>query len=171
MIQSRRMMSTQARTMLTESDLEALNARFEKAYPRDIIAWAAQTFGTGLVMTSSFGADSMCTVHLATQVIPDIRVIVVNTGYLFPETLAFMEEMRPLYRLNIVEYRTKNDPVVWLTVHGESDPRVRNNVEACCGANKWEVMDRAMRELAPTAWLRGVRADQTHERGKMKFVE
>src|ERR1035437_7996073 len=95
------------------AELEGLNARFEKQTPQEILAWAAEKFGDGLVMTSSFGADSMCSIHLATQVKPDIRIIVVNTGYLFPETLRFMEEMRLRFGLNVVEYHSKNDPVVW----------------------------------------------------------
>lgn len=159
------------RPELTPEQATALNNRFEKSHPREIIAWAAQTFGNELVMTSSFGADSMCTVHLATQVKPDIRIIVINTGYLFPETLAFMEEMRKLYNLTIREFQTRNNPEVWLTVNGEPDPRHRNNVEACCAANKNEVIDRAMRELAPAAWLRGVRADQSQDRAKMHILQ
>jgi phosphoadenosine phosphosulfate reductase len=156
---------------LTAAEVEALNAKFEAAHPSEIMKWAAGQFGDGLVMTSSFGADSMCTVHLATQVKPDIKIIVVNTGYLFPETLAFMEEMRAKYKLNVVEYHTRNDPIVWLTVNGEGDPRVRQNRDACCAANKDSVMDRAMAETAPLAYVRGVRATQTAERGKMKFIE
>lgn len=156
---------------LSPEELERLNTGFETAHPRDICAWAYEKFGNNLLMTSSFGADSMCTIHLATQVNPDMRIFVINTGFLFPETLSFMEEMRLRFRLNIVEYRTKNDPLVWLSINGEPDPRVRKNVKACCAANKNEVMDRAMRELAPAAWIRGVRADQTAERAKMKFVQ
>jgi phosphoadenosine phosphosulfate reductase len=102
---------------------------------------------------------------------PDIKIVIVNTGYLFHETLVFMEEMRNRFHLNILEYRTKNDPVVWLSVNGEPDPRVRNNVEACCAANKNEVFDRAMKEIAPAAWIRGVRADQSKERSKMKHLQ
>src|ERR1035437_6089399 len=97
----------------TAEQLTDLNARFDQSAPGEILRWGAQHFGDGLVMTSSFGADAMCTIHLATQVKPDIRIIVVNTGYLFPETLRFMEEMRLRFGLNVVEYHSKNDPVVW----------------------------------------------------------
>lgn len=158
-------------SVLTPEDVASLNVRFNKAHPTEIIRWAADLFHDGLVMTSSFGADSMCSIHLAAQIKPDIRIIVINTGYLFPETLQFMEEMRNRFNLNIREYHTRNDPVVWLSINGEPDPRVRNNVDACCAANKNEVMDRAMKEIAPTAWLRGVRADQSEERGKMNIVQ
>jgi phosphoadenosine phosphosulfate reductase len=172
-----------APSILTQPEADDLNARFEKAHPSEIIKWAAQRFATphvgggaqgdkgGLVMTSSFGADSMCTIHLATQVLPDIKIILINTGYLFPETLAFMEETRTKYRLNIREYHTKNDPVVWLSINGEPDPTLRNNPDACCAANKDAVIDRAMADLAPAAFLRGVRSSQTSQRGQMKPLE
>jgi phosphoadenosine phosphosulfate reductase len=153
------------------TELETLNAKLDASHPRDIIAWAAHAFGGGLIMTSSFGAESMCSIHLARSVKPDIKIVFINTGYLFPETIAFMEDMRKKHSLNVWEYHTRNDPVVWLSVNGEPDPRVRNNVDACCAANKNEVMDRAMRELAPAAWLRGVRADQSETRKEMKVVQ
>ncbi len=151
--------------------LAQLNASFDKMHPREIIQWAADTFGDGLAMTSSFGADSMCTIHLAKEINPDIKIIVVNTGYLFPETLAFMEEMRERFHLNIHEFHTHNDPIVWLSINGEPDPAIRNNRDACCAANKHSVLDRAMKALAPAALLRGVRADQTEERSQMKILQ
>ncbi len=148
-----------------------LNRRFADAHPADIIRWAADTFGTGLVLTSSFGAESMCAIHLAISVRADIPIVFVNTGYLFQQTLTFMEMLRQRYQLNVLEYHSQNDPLVWLTVHGESDPRIRQNPDACCAANKNEVFDRAMRDLAPMAWIRGVRAHQSQTRAAMQIVE
>jgi phosphoadenosine phosphosulfate reductase len=158
-------------------EVQSLNARFEKMDPAEIVRWAAETFGKpaggkgGLVMTSSFGADSMCTIHLATQAMPEIPVIFINTGYLFAETIQFMEQMRERFGLNVREYHTANDPIVWLTVNGEGDPRVRNNRDACCAANKNSVMDRAMKELSPAGWIRGVRGSQTEERAKSGILQ
>jgi phosphoadenosine phosphosulfate reductase len=160
-----------AENPLHAAEAVTANARLEQAEPRVIAGWACATFGARLAMTSSFGADAMCMIHLATRALPSIRIIFVNTGYLFPETLAFMEEMRQKYHLHVREFHTRHDPVAWLTVNGEPDPRVRNNVPACCGANKNPVMDRAMAALQPAAYLRGVRADQTAERAGMKIVE
>lgn len=152
-------------------DLAAVNARCKTGGPEGIVRWAAEQFGAGLLMTSSFGAESMCLIHIATRIAPRIPIVFVNTGYLFPETLRFMEAMRRRFDLHVLEYHTSNDPVIWLTVNGEPDPRVRNNVDACCAANKNEVFDRAMRELAPAAWLRGVRADQSDQRAQMQPVQ
>ena len=160
-----------AATSFTPEQTAQLNARFDAAHPLEIVKWASETFGPDLVMTSSFGADSMCTIHLATQVKPDIRIIFIDTGFLFPETYAFMHEMRDRFHLNVLEFRTRNEPLTWLSVNGEPDPRFRTNRQACCGANKDEPTDRAFAELRPLGYLRGIRASQTQERSKASIVQ
>ena len=152
-------------------DLDTLNPVFERQHPQQIVDWAATQFGDDLVMTSSFGAESALLIHLATRAKPDIKVVFVDTGYLFPETHAFMEQLRRRFDLNVWTYRTRNDPIAWLQQHGEGDPKWRKDVDACCAANKNEPMERAMRELAPRAWLRGVRRNQASTRAGMRFVE
>src|SRR5215216_4914471 len=98
----------------TTLDLPTLNATFERQQPQQIIEWAAAQFAPALVMTSSFGAESALLIHMATQVVPEIKVIFVNTGYLFPETHSFMEQLRRRLDLNVWTYRTRNDPITWL---------------------------------------------------------
>ena len=139
--------------------------------PPEIVRWAVDTFASGLIMTSSFGAESMCLIHMAHTAMPGIPIVFINTGYLFPQTLLFMETMRRQYRLNVLEFHTQHDPIVWLSINGEADPRTRRDVEACCRANKNSVFDRAMQSLSPVAWLRGVRADQSAHRAQMQVVE
>ncbi len=152
-------------------DLSTLNQVFEKQTPADVVKWAAAQFAPDLIMTSSFGAESALLIHLAIQEVPDIRIIFVNTGYLFPETHAFMEELRHRFNLNVWIYRTRNDPIAWLRAAGEENPTWRKDVDACCAANKNEPMERAMKELRPRAWLRGIRRNQAETRQAAKFVD
>src|SRR5690606_27374319 len=56
-------------------DLEAINARLADAGAEEIIAWAASTFGEGLLMSSSFGSHSALMLHLVTRVVPRIPVV------------------------------------------------------------------------------------------------
>ena len=104
-------------------DLETLNPVFERQQPQQIVDWAAAQFGDALVMTSSFGAESALLIHMATRAKPDIKIIMVNTGYLFPETHAFMEQLRRRFNLNVWTYRTRNDPIAYLAQAGETDPK------------------------------------------------
>jgi phosphoadenosine phosphosulfate reductase len=152
-------------------DIEAINALFETAHPLDIVNWAAAEFGDDLVMTSSFGAESALLLHMATQIRHDINVIMIDTGYLFPETHLFMEELRAKLNLNVWSFRTKNDPIQWLQTVGENDPTWRDDVDRCCAVNKNEPMERAMNQLKPKAWLRGIRRKQSSIREDRKFVE
>ena len=153
-------------------DLDAMNELFETASPEKSVEWAIAQFGAeGVVMSSSFGAESAVLLHMATRISPNIKVVFVNTGYLFPETHAFMEQLRLSMNLNVWIYRTHQDPISYLHTAGEENPAWRKDIDRCCGINKNEPFDRAMRELAPKAWLRGVRRHQNDERSDMKFVQ
>src|SRR5829696_8073815 len=152
-------------------DLVATNAVLDTYTPRQIVDWAAAEFGDGLVMSSSFGAESALLLHMATRAKPDIKVIVVDTGYLFPETHAFLEQLRHRFDLNVWTYRTRQDPIQYLKDAGETDFTYRKDVERCCEVNKNEPFERAMRELKPRAWLRGIRRNQADTRAARKPVE
>jgi phosphoadenosine phosphosulfate reductase len=155
----------------SQLDLPELNQMLEQRTPPQIVAWAAAQFGDQLVMTSSFGAESAILLHMAVQVAPRIKVVMIDTGYLFPETWSFMEQLRKRLDLNVWVYRTKNDPIQYLHDAGEADHTWRNDVERCCGVNKNEPFDRAIRELSPAAWLRGIRRDQADTRKSRQVVE
>lgn len=158
-------------TLEATLDLAEMNAAFEAADPQKIVSWAVGQFAPELVMTSSFGAESALLIHMATQVMPRIKIIMIDTGYLFPETHQFMEQLRLRFDLNVWIYRTRNEPIAWLHHAGEENPAWRKDRDACCGANKNEPMQRAMRELAPKAWLRGIRRNQAATRQGIKFLE
>jgi phosphoadenosine phosphosulfate reductase len=164
--------TTSIPTIPTEDlDLATINDVFEHQSPQHVVKWAAAQIAPDLVMSSSFGAESAALIHMAIQEAPDLRIVFVDTGYLFPETHAFMEQLRARFRLNIWSYRTRNDPIAWLHHAGEDNPTWRKDVDACCAANKNEPMERALRELRPKAWLRGIRRNQAETRKSVSFVE
>src|SRR5438105_1131460 len=94
-------------------DLEALNSIFETQESLKIIEWAVAEFGESIVLSSSFGAQAPVMLHMVTRIKPDIKIIFVDTGYLFPETHQFMEALRRRLNLNVWIYRTRNDPIAW----------------------------------------------------------
>jgi phosphoadenosine phosphosulfate reductase len=164
---------SQVETQLEEAQREAAdyNDAIGAAEPEKIVKWAHSQFAPELVMTSSFGAESALMIHLATRVMPRIKIIFVDTGYHFPETHEFVEQLRLRFDLNIWTYHSRKDPIAYLREAGEDDPHHRKDRDACCAINKNEPMERGMRELRPKAFLRGVRRDQTEFRGGAKFVD
>jgi phosphoadenosine phosphosulfate reductase len=147
-------------------DLNALNARFSQAEPEEIIRWCVDTFGDDAGISSSFGAESACLLHLVTQIKPEIRVVFVDTGFLLPETLAFKEALKKRLHLNVLEFAPKIPHAEFLKQYGnlyERDP------DLCCEINKVEPMRRAIAGLK--AWMSGVRADQTDYRKGLQTVD
>jgi phosphoadenosine phosphosulfate reductase len=154
-----------------KASLLADGAALENHDAPDIVRWVRQRVGDDIVMSSSFGAESAAMIHLVTRMAPRIRIITVDTGFLFPETLEFMRELRDRFQLNLLIYRSAISPGDYLSSAGEDDASRRRDVARCCQVNKNEPFERALRELAPRAWLRGIRADQSDTRRHRSVVE
>lgn len=145
----------------SEDELSRLSAEFEGLSTEELIRWSADTFGDDLAVSSSFGADSAVMLHLATQVKPDVKIITVDTGFLFPETIAFRDELARRLNLNLHVYRPVLDREAFIREHGRM---WRSSPDACCAFNKREPFDRAKRELGIRCWMTGVRREQSQTR-------
>jgi phosphoadenosine phosphosulfate reductase len=136
-----------------------------------IIHWAAETFGDGLVMSTSFGIQSAVMLHLVTSIIPDIPVIWVDTGYLPTKTYRFAEELSDRLKLNLKVYQSPISPARMEALYGrlwdQNDIESLNRYDQI---RKVEPMQRALKELNATAWLAGLRADQTNHRKTLSIV-
>jgi phosphoadenosine phosphosulfate reductase len=148
--------------------LRGLN--LETADATEVIRKAYETFGKDLVLSSSFGADSALMIHLASQVVPGIRVIFIDTGYLFPETYRFAEELRRVYDFKLVVYSPKITAARQEALHGQLWEQGEEGVRRYLEINKVEPMRRALEELGVKAWLAGLRANQTEHRRSLTKV-
>ena len=72
-------------------DLDAINARLERCSAEERVAWALANGPAQAALSSSFGAQSAVALHMLSVQKPDIPVILVDTGYLFPETYRFAD--------------------------------------------------------------------------------
>lgn len=154
--------------VLANDDVDVLNAELEQRHALDIIQWAAEEFGDNLAVSSSFGADSAVMLHLATAVKPDIKVIAVDTGFLFKETIDFREDLQRRLNLNLLVYRPVMVREQFLEEHGKM---WRSSPDACCAFNKREPFDRAKRELGVRCWLTGIRREQSATRKNASIVQ
>ncbi|UCD30575.1 MAG: phosphoadenylyl-sulfate reductase, partial [Planctomycetota bacterium] len=152
---------------VSKYDLDALNARFEHCEAPEIIKWAVDEFGDDLAMSTSFGTDSAVMLHLATRVKPDVKVIHVDTGFLFAETVEFREELVRRLNLNLIVYRPVLSLKAFMAEHGRM---WRSSPDACCAFNKREPFERAKRELQIRCWMSGIRREQSATRKNAKIV-
>ena len=151
-------------------DPREVNVQLEQATASERLAWALGQFGDGLVLSSSFGAQAAVMLHLATQVRPDIPVIFVDTGYLFPETYEFADRLAKRLNVNLKVYRSRRSPAWQEALDGKRWEQGIEGIEAYNQENKVEPMNRALDELRATAWLAGLRRQQSASRGNLSVI-
>ncbi|MGJ8651674.1 MAG: phosphoadenylyl-sulfate reductase [Opitutaceae bacterium] len=137
----------------------------ETASAVERVRWAYAQYGDKLVLSTSFGVQSAVMLHLVTTQIPDIPVIFVDTGYLFPETYRFAESLTERLNLNLKTYVPKQTAAQQEAVYGKLWEKDLEGLERYNRINKVEPMNRAVTELGATAWLSGLRRKQSSSRG------
>ncbi|GAB4204309.1 MAG: phosphoadenylyl-sulfate reductase [Sandaracinaceae bacterium] len=152
-------------------DVDAINQELEGAPAEHVIRWARETFGAGLILSSSFGAESAMMLHLVTRIVPDIPVVFLDTGYLFPETYTFAEELTQRFKLNLKVYGPRMTAARQEALYGRMWEGSEEDLARYQQINKIEPMDRALRELGATAWIAGLRRQQTEFRKGLRVVE
>lgn len=151
-----------------ESDAAAVAGELEKRNAGQRVAWLAEMFGGRLVTSSSFGLQAAVMLHLLSQNAPDVPVIFVDTGYHFPETYRYLEELSGLLNLRVRRYVPSMTAAHQESVYGrlwESDPK------AYARLNKIEPMNRALKELGANVWLSGLRRSQSTSRAERAMAE
>jgi phosphoadenosine phosphosulfate reductase len=125
---------------------------------QDVIAWAAQTFGRRLCITSSM-TDAVI-IHLASQQVPDIDVLFLDTGYHFAETIGTRDAVQAVYPVNLINV---TPPTTVDEQDAELGPKLYSrNPDLCCYLRKVVPLEQA---LGPyDAWLTGVRREETEAR-------
>ena len=133
----------------------------------EVVRQAAQDAGVGSVcLTSSFQTEDMVVLHMLREHLPKVPVIFLETGYHFPELIAYRDRMVVEWDLNLVNALPKTT----LEEH-EREFGLLHIVEPtkCCTIRKVEPL---MRSLEPFSWwFTGLRREQSPTRAGLKKVE
>lgn len=148
-------------------NLDKLNTTFEKTHPEEILAWAVEAFWPDVATSSSFQTQGVPLLHMISRVRPDLPIIFLDTGYHFPETLAFRDRLVQEWGLNLQVVRAALSRDEFVRQHG--DDLYRRDPDLCCYINKVEPMQRAIAGLR--AWISGIRRDQSPKRAKLQILE
>ncbi len=164
------MVSAAIQTDTLSAEAERWNRRATPLTAGELISAASADFGDGLVMSSSFGAHSAVMLHLVATHAPKTRVILIDTGYLFPETYRFAEELRQSLSLDIHTFSSPLSAARQEALFGKEWEAGEEGVARYLERNKVEPMQRALRELGARAWMAGLRRGQTAHRRDLPRV-
>lgn len=155
----------------SQSWLTDINEDLEKKTALERIEFAAENLPSNYSIASSFGAQSAVSLHMITQVMPKIPVILIDTGYLFPETYQFVDQLAEALDLDVHVYQSTMSPAWQEARYGklwEKDTRALNEYNQ---RNKVEPMDRALNELEVGTWFAGLRREQSKSRHELPIVQ
>ncbi|MBA3869803.1 MAG: phosphoadenylyl-sulfate reductase [Anaerolineae bacterium] len=148
------------------TDLSTLNTQFENAYPQDILRWAAETHGDQLAVVTSFQPTGIVTLHMLSEVAPNTTVLTLDTGLLFPETYALMDELEARLNLNLIRVKPSLTVEQQAEIHGAE--LWAREPDQCCAIRKTAPLNEAL--AGYDAWITGLRRDQSSGRKSTPIV-
>jgi len=135
-------------------DLAAILRRSAARYPR-------------LAFTCSFGGTGIVLAHVIAMHRLPIPVYFLDTGYLFPETLALRHQFAERYGLEVIDVRPELS--VLRQAERDGDELYRRDPDRCCALRKVDPMRQLLEGL--DAWVSGMRRDQSASRGEVEVLE
>lgn len=154
-----------------DADLDQQNRALGTSTPEVLIEWASQRFGDKLIASTSFGATSAVMLHLVHEVAPRTPIICVDTGYLFPETYQFAEDLIKRLELDVHFYAARMSPARQEALYGKLWEQGEEGVDRYLQINKVEPMQRALRDLGAEGWMAGLRSEQTEHRAGLRRID
>jgi phosphoadenosine phosphosulfate reductase len=148
-------------------DLARQNELFEHSSPAEILGWTTSRFAPDAVLTMSFQHEGVVIAHMLREIAPETPILFIDTGYHFPETLAYRDELVARFGFPIRNLTSVMPRAEFIAKYG--DDLYNRDPDLCCKINKVEPMQLALRGVR--AWINGRRRDQAVTRTKMPIAE
>lgn len=143
-----------------------LSTLLEGREPRLILKWALDTYGDDLLVSSALNAGGVLLAELLREIAPEHPLVLIDTGKLFPETLAYLEQLRREFGLNIQRVPAP-DEAAFTAAYGAN--LWQRDADLCCTIRKVQVMNQLRR--GKRAWVSALRREQGGERADVRVLE
>ena len=152
----------------TSEEIQNLAAEFESRTPRDILQWAADSFGSRVAISSAFGPEGLVVIDIALRkVTPRIPIFTIDTGFLFKETVELIRKIEQEYGITIERLHPELTPEQQAERHGPE--LYRREPDRCCHMRKVMPLQRKLPEL--DAMVTGLRRTQSESRQGAKTLQ
>jgi phosphoadenosine phosphosulfate reductase len=144
-----------------------LNGQFAGQSSEEILTWASRRFGSRAGIGSSFQGAGLVMMHLAKQAGLAFPVFTLDTGLLFPETIALQKRLEDFYGckiesvqpdLSVEQQAEVQGPELW-----KRDP------DLCCTMRKVLPLQSKLHDL--DCWITGLRRNQSESRAGIGIIE
>lgn len=160
-------MTAPAATELREIAAEGARRFGDDTDPLEVIRWVYDTFPADQLLVASNMQDAAL-VHLATQATAadDVRVLFLDTGYHFPETIGTRDAVEAIYRVSVVnavpEQTVAEQDAAWGKDLFARDPN------QCCNLRKVVPLRKYL--AGQSAWITGIRRVEAPTRAHAPLI-
>jgi len=140
------------------------------AHAVTLLRQASRRHGSGVVLATSLGVEDMVLTDLIARHHLLIALATLQTGKLHAQTLELIPRLEARYGRTVERWTPHEEHVIrFVARHGELAMRQSITLrKACCAMRKLEPLDRLMH--GRTAWITGLRRDQSGSRAEVPFV-
>jgi len=148
-------------------DVPALAEGFEGKPLEDVLGWVWETFGDKAAIGTSFQGSGLVIIDHAQKAGLDIPIFTIDTGLLFPETVALKNTLEDHWGIEI----ERIDPEQTIEEQAETmgDKLWKSRPDTCCQMRKVLPLQTKLASL--DVWITGVRRGQSAERQGTKILE
>ena len=155
-------------------NLRELNKELINLSSLEVLEWGFDKFGNNLAFTTSFGIQSSVLLHLihSSSLKNKVKIFWIDTGYLPEETYLYADMLINKLSLDIDILQSEISPAHMEAKYGklwESDNE--DDINKYHQLRKIDPLEDALKKYSINCWVSGVRAQQTDNRSKMKFIE
>ncbi len=140
-------------------DLPRIAAELEPLGAGAVLKWAHDKFGADLIVTNSF--EDAALAHLVGLYAPSAENVLLDTQYLFPESLEFARTVADRYDLRLTIVQPPADVV--------PDNLWQTNTDGCCHVRKVIPLENALK--GRNGWVTGVRRVDAPTRATTPVIE
>ena len=158
---------TEFKEGIAAGDLDLdLNHYFSERSVDDLLTWSLTTFGDQMAQVTSFGPTGMVILDHLAKLNPGVRIITIDTGFLFDETYDLLEKVQRRFDIQLDIRRPRLTPTVQKKIYHPELWHV--NPDLCCHVRKVVPLKDVLYGLE--AWLTGLRRDQAPTRAKLPLL-
>ncbi len=151
---------------LTPEDIAELNRAYAPLDFEARIRRLYEDFAPEKVMvTSSFAATSAYFLHIISRIRPDQTIFFINTGFHFPQTLAYRDYLTELFKLKVVDV----NPDPYHLRYAQQEKLYEKDPDLCCSVNKVQPLDEIKGNYH--VWVSSLMRWQTDHRAGLEIFE
>jgi len=130
-----------------------------------------ERLGSRLVASTSFGLQAAVMLKLLHEHAPDVPVVFIDTGFLFPETYQYADELMEKFPLDYRIYQPTISAARIQALWGNLWENGKDGSERYGLLTKIEPMNRALREIGGDVWISGLRRAHSETRQVRALAE